>query len=63
MKVTDHLFETKFMNGFDLIAINIQRAREHGIPGYVQYKKACDLGNPKTFSDLANHISQEVRKT
>jgi hypothetical protein len=32
--VRDRLFETKPGNGFDLNALNIQRGRDHGIPGY-----------------------------
>jgi hypothetical protein len=31
--VRDRLFETKPGNGFDLNALNIQRGRDHGIPG------------------------------
>ena len=29
--------------GLDLVAINVQRAREHGIPGYGEFLKICGL--------------------
>ena len=38
----------------DLIAVNIQRAREHGLPGYNEYRKACGLSVAKTWSQLKN---------
>jgi peroxidase len=39
----------------DLIALNIQRGREHGIPGYNAYRKVCASGTYKgvrSFTDL-----------
>ena len=41
----------------DLPAINIQRARGHGIPGYVKFRDACG-GNPVlNFFDLTDTIT------
>ncbi|XP_040566989.1 salivary peroxidase/catechol oxidase [Lepeophtheirus salmonis] len=56
-EITDHLFERNG-DGLDLIALNIQRARDHGIPGYVRYREICGLGRARTFEDLGSNISR-----
>jgi len=58
--VTNHLFDGD-ENGMDLVALNIQRGREHGLPGYTKYKELCSLGTTSSFSDLSRHMS--VRRT
>ena len=57
--ITENLFDGA-LNGMDLVALNIQRARDHGIPGYNEYRKICQVGDARTFDDLSNTISREV---
>ncbi len=57
--VTENLFDDGEMS-FDLVALNIQRGRDHGIPGYVQFRKLCGSDQAKTFHDLESNIAKEV---
>ncbi|XP_076361056.1 salivary peroxidase/catechol oxidase-like [Tachypleus tridentatus] len=52
-EVTNHLFE-KPGDGFgmDLAALNMQRSREHGNPGYNFYREYCGLRKARDFHDL-----------
>jgi len=45
--------------GIDLIAINLQRGRDHGLPGYVHFRRLCKVGDAKSFKDLASNIKPE----
>ncbi|KAF7389163.1 hypothetical protein HZH66_010300 [Vespula vulgaris] len=61
-EVTNHLFENRRIphSGVDLIALNVHRARDHGIPSYNQYRALCNLKKATTFEDLSREMAPEV---
>ena len=59
--IINHLFEMKGnekATAMDLVALNIQRGRDHGVPGYNSYRDACGLKRATKFDDLIDFISQ-----
>ena len=60
-EVTNHLFEKpgKFF-GIDLAAINIQRGRDMGVPGYNHFREYCGLARAKYFEDLIGVFSNKT---
>lgn len=53
------MFESEKKPGVDLMAINIKRGREHGLPGYNQYRAFCGLKKAVNFDDLHGEIATD----
>lgn len=68
-QIRNHLFETKFdgpSDGFDLASLNIQRGRDHGIPGYNKLRMYCGLYQSNVFNTglmgFRDHDHDTVKK-
>lgn len=63
-EITQHLFETKNKMSqpfhFDLVSININRGRDHGIQGYVKFREFCGLSPVNTWEDMRQVLADDV---
>lgn len=65
-QLRNHLFEGDPGDALDLGALNIQRGRDHGLPGYNKFRELCGLFPAAFFSNLqggfVDHSSDTVAK-
>ncbi|XP_015113381.1 chorion peroxidase [Diachasma alloeum] len=69
-ELTRHLFEDpidrneenkpRLPCGLDLVSLNIQRGRDHGLPGYTSWREYCNLTRPENFGDLEGVMNSET---
>ncbi|MFT7286209.1 MAG: peroxidase [Halieaceae bacterium] len=52
--VRNFLFGAPGSDGFDLAALNIQRGRDHGLPGYKRAREQLNLVPVSSFSDITS---------
>ncbi|KAI4542617.1 hypothetical protein MG293_007996 [Ovis ammon polii] len=51
-ELTERLFVLSDAGTLDLASINLQRGRDHGLPGYNEWRQFCGLSRLETWADL-----------
>ncbi|XP_006889510.1 PREDICTED: myeloperoxidase [Elephantulus edwardii] len=51
-EIRERLFKQVMRIGLDLPALNMQRSRDHGLPGYNAWRRFCGLTQPSTVGEL-----------
>ncbi|XP_063226524.1 peroxidase-like isoform X2 [Bacillus rossius redtenbacheri] len=58
--VKDLLYKDTSSYGMDVVSLDIQRGRDHGIPAYNYFRKLCGLPKAKKFSTFEDVIPQST---
>ncbi|XP_026292771.1 peroxidase-like [Frankliniella occidentalis] len=58
-EITNKMFRGRNAFGSDLMSVDIQRGREHGLPSYNEYREHCRLRRAESFDDFNDTISAE----
>lgn len=59
--VRNFLFGSPGSGGFDLVSLNIQRGRDHGLPSYNQTRIAIGFSAASSFADISNNPDIQAR--
>lgn len=68
LEVTQRLFEVASEDhlpvcGLDLVSLNIQRGRDHGLPAYPVYRRHCQLPPVDTWEQMAQVVDKDSLKS
>uniref|UniRef100_A0A8C8SDE3 Lactoperoxidase n=1 Tax=Pelusios castaneus TaxID=367368 RepID=A0A8C8SDE3_9SAUR len=58
-ELQERLFEQTEVIGLDLPALNLQRGRDHGLPGYNAWRRFCGLSQPRNVEELSAVLSNQ----
>uniref|UniRef100_A0A452VDV9 Myeloperoxidase n=1 Tax=Ursus maritimus TaxID=29073 RepID=A0A452VDV9_URSMA len=58
-EIRERLFEQVMRIGLDLPALNMQRSRDHGLPGYNAWRRFCGLPQPSTVGELTTVLRNQ----
>jgi len=59
-ELTHRLFQgTNESHGMDLVALNVQRGRDHGLPTYLEWRDICGLPKINTWRQMVPLVSEQ----
>ncbi|KAK7823161.1 hypothetical protein U0070_027368 [Myodes glareolus] len=59
-ELRDKLFQQVRRIGLDLAALNMQRSRDHGLPGYNAWRRFCGLSQPRNLAQLSQVLRNQA---
>ncbi|XP_071451651.1 salivary peroxidase/catechol oxidase-like [Hetaerina americana] len=59
-ELTNHLFQGDLQFGLDLVALNVQRGRDHGLAPYADWREVCGFKKPTRWEDLLEIMERET---
>jgi len=59
-QLTEMLYSSNGQFGMDVMSLDIQQGRDHGLPGYNHYRKFCGLPAVKSFDGFLDVMSKSV---
>lgn len=60
MELIEKLFHKYHEVALDLASMNIQRGRDHGLPGYMAYRRYCNLPAPSTWHEMLDIVKNQT---
>ncbi|XP_005597567.1 eosinophil peroxidase [Equus przewalskii] len=59
-ELRERLFRQVRRIGLDLAALNMQRSRDHGLPGYNAWRRFCRLSQPRNLAQLSRVLKNQA---